>query len=127
MMEQVVRQAGGRIVDAADEDALFAADAGITDVVLAIAETGSIVIRVGDTVGRKAWLVPPVHIAMVRASQVVPDLIDAMERCRFGSDSSATVIITGPSKTADIEGVLVTGVHGPGAVHILLLDDPDSD
>ena len=104
---------------------LYAADAGITDVQAAIAETGSLVCSSGAGRSRGLSLVPPVHIAIVRRSDIVPDLLDF-----FTQDSSARrghpsniVLITGPSKTADIEGILITGVHGPRQVHIVLVED----
>ena len=68
---------------------------------------------------------PPVHIALVPVNKIVADLIDYFgPSCDVGNlqHGSATVLITGPSKTADIEGILITGVHGPGEVHIVIID-----
>ncbi len=106
-------------------DALFDADVAITDVDAALAETGSIIISSGAHRGRACHLAPPVHIALVRVNQIVADLIDYFgPSCDVGDSrhGSATVLITGPSKTADIEGILITGVHGPGEVHIVTID-----
>jgi L-lactate dehydrogenase complex protein LldG len=102
---------------------LYEADAGITDVQAAIAETGSLVCWSGPGRGRGLSLAPPVHIAVVMRSQIVPDLIDYWPRHSTEPLPANIVLITGPSKTADIEGVLVTGVHGPREVHILLVED----
>ena len=105
---------------------LYRVDAGVTDVQAAIAETGTLVCWSGPGRGRGLSLVPPVHIAVVRRSDIVPDLIDYLARhAQHGPEAlpSSIVFITGPSKTADIEGVLITGVHGPREVHILLVDD----
>lgn len=107
-------------------DQQFNTDVGITDVEAALAETGSIIISSGAHRSRGSYLAPPVHIALVRTSQILADMIDY-----FGSSSdpldrqnrSATVLISGPSKTADIEGILITGVHGPGKVHIVIIND----
>ncbi len=93
----------------------------------AVAETGSIVVRGGPTHGRALSLVPPIHVVVLEPRLIVADLVDLMERLRVAEQQptgkgSATVIITGPSKTADIEMNLVTGVHGPGVVHVFLLD-----
>ena len=103
---------------------LFAADAAITGVVAAIAETGTIVCESGAKVARASSLVPPVHIAVVAMWQLLPDLYDYFETLGRRSELPANVnMITGPSKTADIEGVLVTGVHGPGELHIVLVGE----
>ena len=99
----------------------YEADAGITDVWLAVAETGSLVVRASPEHGRAVSLVPPLHIAIVEQSQIVPDLIDAMRKIAAQGAGSATVLITGPSKTSDIEMTLVTGVHGPMEVVVLLV------
>ena len=93
----------------------------VTDVDAAIAESGSIVVSTSGRI-RNAWITPPIHIAIVRASQVVADLVDLFESRADALDAASTTVITGPSKTADIEGVLVTGVHGPAAVEIVLVD-----
>lgn len=104
-----------------DLDALYDSDAGITDVLAAVAETGSLVIRSSSSTSRGGFLVPPVHIALVPASKILPDLVDLWPLLHPAPTSA--VIVTGPSKTADIEGILVTGVHGPREVHIFLLRD----
>ena len=101
-------------------------DAGITDVHAAFAETGTLVCCADAAHSRGLSLVPPVHIAVVRQSDILPDMIDYWPKLKNNSCSapaSSIVFITGPSKTSDIEGVLVTGVHGPGAVHVVLVED----
>ena len=101
-------------------DAAFDWNASITTVSGAIAETGSLVWLAGEQTPRGASLTPPVHVALVTPDQLVADLATWFARDRTAGTSNAT-LITGPSKTADIEGVLVTGVHGPAALHIFLL------
>ena len=106
--------AGGR-------DAVFAADVGITGIHRLIAETGSIVMASAPDEPRSVSLLPPVHIAVAERRQILPDLFDL-----FGPEASAGLpsgltLITGPSKTGDIELRLVTGVHGPGEVHVVLV------
>ena len=98
-------------------DDLYDFDASVTDVVAAVAETGSLVVCESPRHGRALSLVPAVHIAIVEAKQIVGDLLDLFEN---GASDNA-VIITGPSKTADIEMTLVTGVHGPKTVHVFIL------
>lgn len=103
-------------------DGMYDADAGLTGVQAAIAESGTLVCASGPGRPRGLSLVPPIHIAVVLASQIVPDLVDVMDR-PAGTPPSNIILITGPSKTADIEGVLITGVHGPREVHALLVQD----
>jgi len=112
--------AGARLAPNDNDDILFDCEVGITDVDCVIAESGSLVISTNGRI-RNAWITPPIHIAIVRASQVLPDLVDLFESRADALDAASTTIITGPSKTADIEGVLVTGVHGPAAVEIVLV------
>jgi L-lactate dehydrogenase complex protein LldG len=105
---------------------LYDADAGITDVQAAIAETGSLVCCSGAQRARGLSLAPPIHIAIVRRSDILADLLDYLgpgEPRQSTPAPSNTVLITGPSKTADIEGILVTGVHGPREVHVVLVEN----
>jgi L-lactate dehydrogenase complex protein LldG len=99
-------------------DASYDVDAGITDAFAAVAETGSIVLRRSPQHGLAASLVPMTHLAVVGREQVVPDLVDLMRLLSRTGTGTGTTIITGPSKTADIEMNLVTGVHGPGVVQV---------
>jgi L-lactate dehydrogenase complex protein LldG len=108
----------------------YRADVGITDVHAALAETGSLICNSDADHARGHSLATPIHVAIVRRSDLLPDLLDYMSRMTAQAEAqgpaslpSAQAIITGPSKTADIEGILITGVHGPEQVHILLLDD----
>ena len=112
--------AGVRLAPNDDDDLLFDCEVGITDVDCAIAESGSLVVSTKGRI-RNAWITPPIHIAIVRESEVVADLVDLFESRADALDAASTTVITGPSKTADIEGVLVTGVHGPAAVEIVLI------
>lgn len=108
-----------------DDDLLFSVDAAVTGVAAAIAEHGSLVCESGPARARGSSLIPPVHVAVVSAAQVLPDLCDYFAVLSRRSRMPAAVsLITGPSKTADIEGVLVTGVHGPAVAEIVLVRDP---
>ena len=106
-------------------DACFAADVGISGVEFLVAETGSIVVAASPTEPRSLSLLPVVHIAVATRDQLVPDLFDLLPTHGEGGVKlpSCLSIITGPSKTGDIELRLVTGVHGPGEVHVVLIDD----
>jgi L-lactate dehydrogenase complex protein LldG len=93
------------------------AEVGITGVRCAIAQTGTLVLT--SDKGRKASLLPMNHIALVRAEQLVPTMVEAFEK--YMDIPTAWVQATGPSRTADIEQTLEIGVHGPGVVHVILL------
>jgi L-lactate utilization protein LutC len=108
----------------ASREAFFAADLGITGVDYLVAETGTVVLLARPEAPRSLSLLPPVHVAVADRTQLLPDLFDLFEspdwQARGGPPSSLS-LITGPSKTGDIELRLVTGVHGPGEVHVVLI------
>jgi len=91
---------------------------------LAIAETGTLLMCARPGQERVASLTPPMHIAIVERRQIVPDLIDAFDwlagRGLENLPSNVT-LITGPSKTGDIELQLTTGVHGPGKWRVVVV------
>lgn len=99
---------------------VIAADIGITSADIAIAETGTLVVCSKSGQERISSLLPPIHVAIITAQQIVPDLLDAIPRLPQPLPSN-TVLITGPSKTGDIELQLTTGVHGPGTWHVLIV------
>ena len=104
------------------DESLFSVDVAVTGVESAVAETGTLMCVSGADSARGATLIPLVHIALVAGSQILGDLFDLFAQLGAGRELPAAVSwITGPSKTADIEGVLVTGVHGPGEVHIVIV------
>jgi L-lactate dehydrogenase complex protein LldG len=92
---------------------------GITRAAGAIAETGTIVLKDASTSSRLAALAPWVHVAVFSRADICGDLPHAIDT--FGDDPNI-VWCTGPSKTADIEGILIEGVHGPGVQIALVLD-----
>ncbi|MBS1713310.1 MAG: lactate utilization protein [Armatimonadetes bacterium] len=91
------------------------ADLGITAALVAVAESGSLLVTGGRRLGS---LAPPVHVATVPRAAIVGTLDEAIER----TGHQTSVLVTGPSRTADIEGVLVRGVHGPREVFVLVTD-----
>jgi len=95
--------------------------AGITGVLVGIAESGSLVLVSGEARPLTASLLPDIHIAIVRASDLVLTLAEALARPEIRA-ASASVIITGPSRTGDIEMALAIGVHGPKELHVFLID-----
>jgi len=128
-LKDSLRRKGFEIVDWASSPGLevqFGADAGITDVHAALAETGTLICNSDAGHSRGLSLVPPVHLAIVRKSDILPDMFDYWARLKGIPGSqlpSSMAFITGPSKTADIEGQLIKGVHGPKDVFIFLVQD----
>jgi L-lactate dehydrogenase complex protein LldG len=104
-------------------DTLFAADLGISGAAWLIAETGSIVTRATPRESRSLSLLPPVHLVVAQTRQILPDLFDLFEQEPAEQLPSCLTLITGPSKTGDVELKLVTGVHGPGVVQVILIRD----
>ncbi len=99
---------------------------GITGVTAALAATGSLIVESGAGRYRSTSLLPDVHIALMRAEQILPDLEsweEAQRRAGYPAftRSSNTTVISGPSKTADIAHQLVKGAHGPREVHVMIL------
>jgi L-lactate dehydrogenase complex protein LldG len=92
---------------------------GITRGAGAIAETGTIILNDAVTSSRLAALAPWAHVAVIPRRSLYGDLIQAV--AALGSDPN-TVWCTGPSKTADVEGILIEGVHGPGAQIAMFVD-----
>ena len=105
---------------------LFNYDVGITTAQAGIAETGTLVLEAESERHRLVSLLPPVHIAVVYAPEVVATIGDALSQLR-GNDpqqmSRAITFITGPSRTADIELTLTVGVHGPKELHVIVIDN----
>lgn len=93
---------------------------GITRASAAIAESGTIMLKDSVTSGRLAALAPWIHVAVVAEADILGTIGEAIER--FGDDPSI-VFATGPSKTADVEGILIEGVHGPGIQIALILPE----
>jgi L-lactate dehydrogenase complex protein LldG len=119
---------GTEVVSVADltaersRDAFFQADIGISGVDHLIAETGTIALLCRPDEPRSLSLLPPVHIAVADRTQILADLFDLFDLPDWKqSIPSCLSLITGPSKTGDIELRLVTGVHGPGEVHVVLI------
>jgi L-lactate dehydrogenase complex protein LldG len=102
-------------------DELYDYDCAVTDVDYAVAECASLVIKPKKTHGRGLSLVPMYHVAFVEQRQFLPDLIDLFNELALDPDRSNVILISGPSKTADIEMNVVTGVHGPNVVNAFLI------
>lgn len=108
-------------------NACATAAAGITSAYCLLAQTGTIVLRARADEPRLPSLLPPVHIAVVHQDRLLSNLDEMLSMIpRPVDDSSAMVFITGPSRTGDIEQFLVRGVHGPGVVHVVIVQGHNS-
>lgn len=99
---------------------------GITQCEFLVARLGSIMVSSGQMSGRRLHVFPDTHIVLAYTSQLVPDLKDAFLRLRNKYETrfpSFVSLITGPSRTADIEKTLVMGAHGPKELYVFLLED----
>jgi len=111
---------------------LARAELGLSGVDYVIAETGTLVLMAGAGQMRGVSLLPPVHVAVARTSQVIATLADYLLLVQAaGGDpqqylTSCVSFVTGPSRTGDIELQLTIGVHGPGELHLLVLDDSNT-
>jgi L-lactate utilization protein LutC len=93
--------------------------AGVSTAIYALADTGSVVLAASPDEPRAASLLPAVHVSLVAEDRILPGLAELFEA--LGGDlPSALAIVTGPSRSGDIEQKFLIGVHGPGEVHVVL-------
>ena len=100
-------------------------DASITDCEFLVARTGTIVMSAAQQSGRTVSVYAPIHICIAYTNQLVYDVKDALQNLKekyAGNIPSLITFATGPSRTADIEKTLVTGVHGPKEVYCFLVE-----
>lgn len=98
------------------------ADVGLSGGDAALAETGSVVVTSGPGKSRLATVLPPVHIALIPISCLTTDIF-TWTAARQGPPPASMTLISGPSKTADIEQTLTVGVHGPKRFIVILYTD----
>ena len=95
---------------------------GITSADYALADTGTLVMLASPQEARLISLLPPQHVAVVPRDRLLTGLDELLTAVPQPAEvTSSMVLITGPSRTADIEQFLVRGVHGPGTIHVVLV------
>jgi L-lactate dehydrogenase complex protein LldG len=94
-------------------------DAGVSVASYGLADTGSVVLAASPEEPRQRHLLPAVHVSLLDEERILPGLAELFEAVRDDLPS-ALVIMTGPSRSADIEQRLIVGVHGPPEVHVVL-------
>ncbi len=120
----MLKPAGINVVS--DERQFLETKAGITRCEFLIARFGSVMVSSAMGTGRQMFAYPETHIVFAYASQVVTELKDAllaMKEKYNGNFPSQVTVITGPSRTADIEKTLVMGAHGPKELYVFMIDD----
>jgi L-lactate dehydrogenase complex protein LldG len=105
------------------KEKLFTIDAGITSVAGAIADPGALILWPTDKEPRLMSLVPTIHIAVLDADNIFSSFLEAMQAGKWSTRMPTNVVlISGPSKTADIEMTLAFGVHGPRDLIVLIVE-----
>ena len=106
------------------KEMVFNVDAGITSAAGAIAETGALILWPSEKEPRLMSIVPPLHIAVLKADTIHNSLSEVMQKENWPAKMPTNVVlVSGPSKTADIEMTLAFGVHGPKELIVLILED----
>lgn len=100
-------------------------EAAVTGCEFLIARTGSVLISSAQGSGRRAFGHAPVHVVISRTTQLVSEIADSLAgiKAKYGEIPSQISMLTGPSRTADIEKTIVLGAHGPRDLYVFLLND----
>jgi L-lactate dehydrogenase complex protein LldG len=102
-------------------------NAGLTGCEFLVARLGSVMVSSKQGSGRRMFVYPEIHIVHAYLNQLVPDLQEALTgmKERYGNSMPSMIsVISGPSRTADIEKTLVMGAHGPKELYVFLVDNP---
>lgn len=130
---ETLLEGSGIAITGPDPESILKADLGISDAVVGIAETGSLLIHLDDPDTRLVTMLPPVHIAILQREDLVESLEEGLLITRHrvlhaqGQGHPSYISwVTGPSRTGDIEHVLTIGAHGPKELLIILVPRPES-
>lgn len=125
VLQKALYHAGIEFTDS-EQDFLGKAEASLTTCEALITRTGSVLISSANAGGRRLTVYPEIHIVIAKASQLVPDIKDGLQHVRNKYKEnfpSMVSLVSGPSRTADIEKTLVMGAHGPKQLVLFLIDD----
>jgi L-lactate dehydrogenase complex protein LldG len=105
------------------KETVFNVDAGITATYGAIAEIGALILWSSPEEQRQISLVPPIHVSVLKADNIYNSFVEVMQKENWADNMPTNVfLVSGPSKTADIELTLAFGVHGPKELIVLIVD-----
>ncbi|MCX2738624.1 LutC/YkgG family protein [Pontibacter anaerobius] len=124
-LQNVIHQAGIEFVSD-EENFVQGVEAALTTCEALITRTGSILVSSANAGGRRLSIYPENHLVVAKASQLVADVKDGLQRVRDKYKEnfpSMVSMVSGPSRTADIEKTLVMGAHGPKQLVLFLIDD----
>ena len=118
-----LRECGITSLPGVNVNELQEAGAGITSADYALCDTGTLIMLASPREARLISLLPPLHIAVIPSSAIITGLDELFTILPNPAEqTSSMVMITGPSRTADIEQILVRGVHGPGEIRVIIVD-----
>ncbi len=129
-LKSVLKKAGLAVENDLNRQTAAQAQAGITGVNFAMADTGTLALESTDEAIRLATTLPEIQFALLDPDKILADSLDAVKPLRKlhkRDPRNYIAYITGPSRTADIERVLTIGVHGPKELHILLVPNLSND
>lgn len=106
-----------------DPMVLASCTVGVNACPAAVAETGSLLLAGAEPGDRLVWLLPPRCVLLVRTADVLPSLDDAMTWLQRHRTVGAATLVTGPSRTSDVERVLTIGVQGPREVVVVVVEE----
>ena len=130
LVEEACGRAGAELLVDPPPDALFDCDVGVSGAQWGIAETGTLMLESRHERHRFVSLIPRVHVALLRADRICETLGEALRIARGEAaatevPSAAITLVTGPSRTSDIELTLAIGVHGPQELHVIVMEPPE--
>ena len=117
--------APGAEVAGDDVAPIVAASTGVSRALLGVAETGSVLLAPASRRERLVSLLPPQHVVVLDAATLLASLDDALLTMRsvLAAGTPYVSLVTGPSRTADIERVITVGAHGPRRLHVLVVEE----
>jgi L-lactate dehydrogenase complex protein LldG len=124
-LDEVIARAGGRALSwpRPPSEVAEEADVGVTSALWGVAETGSVLVSSAAPGGRAPSLLPPVHLCFLPAARILRTTAELFARIgEMPELPSNLVLISGPSKSADIGQELIVGIHGPGELHVVLVE-----